>query len=142
MDQGAILGPLWAMMGLTLVVWVYMFVRRIPFIQSSGLTPEDLAVPGRLAEASPPDVSNPSDNLKNLFELPVLFYAALLALYASGQVDSVHVWCAWLFFVFRCLHSIVHCTVNVVMLRFALYAAASVALWVMIARGLMAHFAG
>ena len=42
------------------------------------LTPEELAVPGRLAEASPAAISNPSDNLKNLFELPILFYLGVL----------------------------------------------------------------
>jgi hypothetical protein len=31
--------------------------------------------PAKLAELSPPAVANPSDNLKNLFELPVIFYA-------------------------------------------------------------------
>jgi hypothetical protein len=35
-----------------------------------------------LARLSPAAVANPSDNLKNLFELPVLFYAlASLALW-------------------------------------------------------------
>ena len=69
MHQTAIFGPFFTMMILTFVVWVYMYARRIPFIQSSGLTPGQLS-PARLAEISPPQVSNPSDNLKNLFELP------------------------------------------------------------------------
>ena len=142
MEQSTILGPLWTMMALTFVVWVFMYVRRIAFIRSSGLTPEELAIPGRLAEASPADVSNPSDNLKNLFELPVLFYAVVLALHVTGQVDPVHLASAWIFVVFRCLHSAVHCTVNVVMVRFCLYAAASLALWVMIARAALAWLGG
>jgi hypothetical protein len=142
MDQTAILGPLFAMIGLTFVVWVYMYVKRIHFIQTSGLTPEELAVPGRLAEASPPDVSNPSDNLKNLFELPVLFYAVVLALYATRQVDPVYLWSAWSFVGFRTLHSAMHCTANVVMVRFYLYAAASLALWLMAARAAWAWLAG
>ncbi len=142
MAQEAILGPMWATMALTIVVWIVMFARRIPFIQSSGLTPEELAIPGRLAEATPAHVSNPSDNLKNLFEMPVLFYATVLALYASGQVDTVHVGCAWIFFAFRALHSAMHCTVNVVIVRFYLYAASCLALFVMIGRGLVAWLAG
>ena len=65
-----------------------MYVRRIRFIQSRELTPAELTIPGRLAELSPPAVSNPSDNLKNLFEIPVIFYALALLLFATQQVDS------------------------------------------------------
>jgi len=67
MDQAMIFGPFFAMMFLTLVVWVYMYVRRISFITVKKLSPKDLAVLGELARISPPAVSNPSDNLKNLF---------------------------------------------------------------------------
>jgi hypothetical protein len=70
MAQERIFGPFFAMMFLTLVVWIYMYVRRIGFISSNQVSPTDLAVPGALAQMSPP-----SDNLKNLFEMPVLFYA-------------------------------------------------------------------
>ena len=86
--QTEIFGPLLAMMGLTLAVWLFMFARRIPFIRSLGDV--DLSVPGELARLSPASVSNPSDNLKNLFELPVLFYAICLYLYAAGKVDGAN----------------------------------------------------
>jgi hypothetical protein len=36
-------------------------------------------------------VSNPSDNLKNLFEIPVLFYALALYLFITNQVDVAYV---------------------------------------------------
>jgi hypothetical protein len=78
MNQTAIFPPFFATMLLTLAVWLYMYVRRIAFITGNELTPGELAVPGRLAELSPPHVSNPSDDLKNLFEIPVLFYALVL----------------------------------------------------------------
>ena len=134
MDQDAIFGPVLAMVGLTFAVWVFLFAKRIPFINESGITPTDLAVPGRLAEISPPEVSNPSDNLKNLFEIPVLFYVLALVLHATEGVDGVAVTLGWVFFAFRALHSIVHCTFNGVMLRFTLYAIASTAVWILAAR--------
>jgi len=133
MEQSAIFGPFLAMMGLTLVVWILMFARRIRFLNSVDIEPDELT-PARLAEISPPAVASPSDNLKNLFELPVLFYALTVYLYLTAQVDGPHLVAAWTFFVFRVAHSAVHCTINVVMLRFALYAVASVALWIMVAR--------
>jgi hypothetical protein len=118
---------------LTMVVWLYMYARRIPFILRSKLTPEQLT-PSELARLSPPKVANPSDNLKNLFELPTIFYAVVLYLYAAQQVDGLYVGAAWVFFVLRVLHSAVHCTFNFVPLRFWLYAISAVALWLMVLR--------
>lgn len=133
MNQTAILAPFVGTMLLTLAVWIYMYARRIPFIVRSKLTPEQLT-PAELARLSPPRVANPSDNLKNLFELPTIFYAVALYLYATSQVDTSYVIAAWTFFVFRLLHSAVHCTFNFVPLRFWLYATSAVALWVMVLR--------
>jgi len=138
MHQTAIFGPFFATMLLTFAVWVYMYARRIPFIRSSGLTPGELAIPGRLAEISPAEISNPSDNLKNLFEIPVLFYALALYLYVTQQVDALYVAAAWIFVVFRVLHSAVHCTVNIVILRFWLYFASTAAVWFMLFRAALA----
>jgi len=141
MYQTEIFGPFFATILLTLVVWIYMYVRRIAFLTSRKVSARDLAVPGRLAEISPPAVSNPSDNLKNLFEVPVIFYALVLYLFATKQVDAIYVDAAWVFVIFRALHSAVHCTVNIVMLRFYLYAISSVALWFMAIHAALSYLA-
>ena len=141
MTQTAIFGPFFATILLTLVVWVYMYVRRIGFITSNRINSQDLAVPGALAQLSPPAVSNPSDNLKNLFEIPVIFYALALYLFVTNQVDAMYVDAAWIFVVFRVLHSAVHCTVNIVMLRFYLYLIATLAVWFIALRAVLAYLA-
>jgi len=128
-SQTAIFGPFFATILLTFVVWVYMYIRRIRFITGSSLTQAQLTTPGVFAQLSPPAVNNPSDNFKNLFEIPVLFYALALYLFATSQVDGAYLTAAWVFVAFRVLHSIVHCTVNIVMLRFYLYLLASLAVW-------------
>ena len=129
MPQTAIFGPFFATIGLTFVVWVWMYVKRIRFLTSNQVDPKDMAVPGALAAISPPDVSNPSDNLKNLFEIPVLFYALALYLFVTNQVDAAYVVAGWIFVTFRVLHSAVHCTINIVMLRFYLYLISTLAVW-------------
>jgi hypothetical protein len=139
MTQAAIFGPFFATMFLTLVVWVYMYIRRISFITAKKISPRDLAVPGALAQLSPPAVSNPSDNLKNLFEIPVIFYALALYLFATKQVDPVYVSAAWVFVAFRVLHSAVHCTFNLVMLRFYLYLFATLAVWFIAVRAALTY---
>ena len=142
MAQTAIFGPFFATMLLTLLVWVYMYIRRIRFITKNNIDPKDLAVPGALAQLSPAEVSNPSDNLKNLFEIPVLFYALALYLFVTGQVDVTYVSAAWIFVAFRALHSAVHCTLNLVMLRFYLYLIATLAVWFMLVRTVLTYFGG
>jgi hypothetical protein len=141
MAQTAIFGPFFATMLLTLLVWVYMYIRRIRFITKNDINPKDLALPGALAQLSPTAVSNPSDNPKNLFEVPVLFYALALYLFVTGQVDGVYLTAAWIFVAFRVLHSVVHCTLNFVMLRFYLYLIATLAVWFMMARAVLVYFA-
>ncbi len=142
MNQTAIFGPLFAMILLTFVVWAYMYIRRIRFITSSSLTQEQLITPGVLAGLSPAAVNNPSDNFKNLFEIPVLFYALALYLFVTNQVDGTYLTAAWLFVAFRVLHSLVHCTVNIVMLRFYLYLPAALAVWFIACRAGFAYISG
>lgn len=139
MRDNAIFGPFFAMMLLTLVVWACMYAKRLSFIRSSNLTPQEVT-PGELARRSPPVVSNPSDNLRNLFEVPVLFYALALYLFVSGEVDTTYVAAAWLFVLFRVLHSAVHCTINIVVLRFVIYVASCGSLFFMLARAAANHF--
>ncbi|MFZ0658949.1 MAG: MAPEG family protein [Candidatus Binataceae bacterium] len=141
MEQTAIFGPMFAMILLTLVVWVYMYVRRISFITSGNFTRQDLT-PAGLAQLSPPAVANPSDNLKNLFEIPVLFYVLVLYLFAVKRVDALYVDAAWIFVAFRVLHSAVHCTFNLIMLRFYLYLIATVAVWFIAFRAGITYFGG
>ena len=117
-----------------------MYIRRIGFVAKNNISPKDLAVPGALAQLSPAAVSNPSDNLKNLFEIPVLFYALVLYLFVTHQVDAAYVSAAWIFVAFRALHSAVHCTINVVMLRFYLYLFSTLAVWFIAVRAALLYF--
>lgn len=140
MNQAAIFNPFFATIFLTLIVWIYMYIRRIDFINSNKISSKDMAVPGALARLSPPSVSNPSDNLKNLFEIPIIFYTLILYLFVTNQVDTLYLNTAWIFVVFRGLHSVVHCTFNLVMLRFYLYLFSTLAVWVMAIRAALIHF--
>jgi hypothetical protein len=139
MPQTAIFGPFFATIFLTLMVWMYMYIRRIRFITRNRISSKDLAAPGALAQLSPAEVSNPSDNLKNLFEVPVLFYALVLYLFVTTQVDALYVTAAWIFVAFRALHSAVHCTINLVMLRFYLYLFSTLALWFIAVRAAIVY---
>ncbi|MCF6369727.1 MAPEG family protein [Rhizobium halophilum] len=52
------------------------------------------------------------NNLKNQFELPVLFHAVCLALYITTADNAVTAMLAWAFVLSRYVHSYVHITSN------------------------------
>lgn len=140
MEQQLIFGPMFVLLLVTIVVWAYMYAKRIPFIESLDLQPGEELTPAELASRSPPAVYNPSDNLKNLFEVPILFYAVTLYLFVTGNVDQIYVYAAWGFVVLRAIHSAIHCTINKVMLRFAVYTLSCLCVFFMIVRAAIAWF--
>jgi hypothetical protein len=141
MNADAIFLPMLATMTLTAVVWFYMYSKRIPAMRRARVSVQTYATPGKVSEILPDEVNYSADNLKNLFELPVLFYGLCLYLFLSGNVDAAYVIGAWLFFVLRTFHSVVHCTSNIVMVRFYSYAAGATVLWLMLGRALIGELA-
>jgi hypothetical protein len=120
MSFNPILLPLLVMVFLTLLVWIFLFALRIPEIKSRKIDPDDLkdrAEAHKLLTTS----AAASNNLKNLFEMPVLFYVAVMLAILLLIQDALLVWLAWGFVIMRVIHSAVHCTYNRVMHRFIAY---------------------
>ncbi|MDH3588342.1 MAG: MAPEG family protein [Gammaproteobacteria bacterium] len=140
MQQSAILTPFIGMMLLSFIVWTYMYALRLHFFHANRVDPQAFATRAKSMGAGPDRLQNPSNNLQNLFELPVLFYALCLYLFVTTQVDTGQVVCAYTFLGFRTVHSLIHCTVNLVLWRFLAYAAAAIALWIMLIRAVVAFF--
>ena len=134
MQDTQILQPFMAMMLLTLVVWIALYVRRIRYLVVNRVHPQKLATPEKVPEVIPEQVQYPAYNFRNLLELPVLFYALCLYLYTTGTADAIYVWSAWAYVVLRTAHSAIQCTVNIVMRRFQVYMASSLVLWFMVLR--------
>jgi hypothetical protein len=130
--------PMLGMMLLTLLVWLYLFVGRVGYARRHKLDIEQFKTPAAVQALMPGDESAPSNNLKNLFELPVIFYALCLYLTVTLQVDGFYASCAWAFLVLRALHSLIHCSYNRVAHRFAVYILSSIVLWVMVVRAFLA----
>lgn len=134
MSNSGILLPFFGVMLLTLVVWIYMYIRRTSYLVGNRIDLRKVDTPEKAASIIPGSVSLASHNLKNLFELPVIFYAVCLYLFVSGTVDGFYVLAAWWFFAFRVIHSLIHCTYNKVVHRFYAYMLAALALWAMVIR--------
>ena len=137
MNESTILSPFFGVMLLTLVVWIYMYVRRTSYLLREKIDLRTVDTLEKAATVVPERVSLASHNLKNLFELPVIFYAICLYLFLSDSVDNIHLLAAWWFFAFRVVHSLIHCTYNRVEHRFAAYMLAAIALWAMVIRAVL-----
>ena len=140
MTGGEILVPMLGMMVLTAIVWFVLYARRIPAMRRAQRPVQEYTTPEKGALQLPEEVNYPSNNLKNLFELPVLFYAICLYLYVTGSADTAYVIAAWAFVALRAVHSLIQCTTNVVMHRFVTYMAGAVALWFIVLRAALQAF--
>lgn len=135
----AIFLPALAMVALTFIVLGVMFKRRVAQMKRDRIHPQKVAT-SQQAAALYTDVA-PADNLRNLFEMPVLFYLALVVAAMTAQVTTPVLTLAWTFVVARALHSCIHCTYNKVMHRFRAYALSVfvlLALWCVLGYGLIA----
>jgi len=117
------------MVVLTLVVWLRMYTTRIAQMKRERIHPQSVATSAQAA-ARLTD-SNAADNFRNLFELPVLFYLALVVAAVCGLATIATLALAWLFVLLRVVHSVIQCSYNKVMHRFQAYLAGGVVLWVL-----------
>ena len=129
MDTRLIWWPAVAMVALTVVVWFRMYFSRVAQMKRERIHPQAVATSAQAA-AKLTD-SKCADNFRNLFELPVLFYLALVVAASTAQVSTATLALAWLFVLLRVAHSAIHCTYNKVMHRFYAYFFGGMTLWVL-----------
>ena len=120
-------------MAWTMVVFFTMFITRMRYFKRANFDVSKLTRTSVGFNDVPEEISWPADNFKNLFELPVLFYAMCAYLSIIGS-DTVYVNLAWGYVFFRVIHSIVQCSYNKVIHRFYTFFASSVLLVVMLLR--------
>ena len=125
-----ILQPAVALMAWTMVMWLWMYVTRIPAMNAAKLDPDSLAKdPTRtLDDLLPASVQWKAHNYNHLHEAPTVFYAVALALAVLGQGDGLNAKIAWAYVGLRIVHSIWQSTVNKVALRFLLFSLSSLCL--------------
>lgn len=134
------LTPVLALIVWTLIVWIWMYATRIPAMQKAKINPDDAIHPGSLG-ALPSEVRAVADNYNHLHEQPTIFYALAIYSYLVGVADEMNIWLAWGYVAARVAHSLVQIVVRKVMLRFSIFAVASILLMVIAARNVIALLA-
>ena len=122
--------PMIAMVVLTFAVWVYMYITRLSEISRKRIHPQELDTHVKGLKKLT-DSAGPASNLRNLFELPILFYLAIVVTLVLLIQDSWLIALSWVYVMLRTVHSFIHCTYNNVMHRFTVYAASCVVLFLM-----------
>jgi hypothetical protein len=119
--------PVFAMVLLSALVWLRLYQTRIGEMKRKRIHPQRVATSAEMAQLV--EDTRAADNFRNLFELPVLFYAAMLLVTVSRTESPVLLGLAWAFVALRYLHSYIHCTYNRVKDRFSVYLLSAIALW-------------
>ena len=108
----SILWPMLAYIGWVFLLYVWLTIVRTLAVRS-----------GRVGYAAfahgeePPEIDRITRNLSNQFELPVIFYAVVVLLIATGRVTAIDVAAAWVFVAGRVIHTLVQTLTDNVPLR-------------------------
>ena len=137
--QASMIAPVMALVGWSLLVWLWMYVQRIPAMHKAGIKPQDARFPGSLS-GLPDTARQAADNYNHLMEQPTIFYAAALAIQVAGHADGMAVHFAWVYVGVRVLHSLTQLSVNLVAVRFLLFVISTGVLAAMVVRELMRLF--
>jgi len=108
-----ILIPVFGHLALVFFLFVMVSIKRMKAVGEGKLNTDDLAHKGNEPEASRRWVNN----LNNQFEVPLLFYALIALLYATGSTNWIYVTLAFAFLFGRLIHTLVQVSGDNVGLR-------------------------
>ena len=132
-----ILTPILVLVCWTLVIWIWMYARRMPAMTAAKVDPQDAQHPGALAKLLPSQVQRVADNYNHLHEQPTVFYALVIYTHLAGAVDPTSIALAWSYVGLRIVHSLIQNTVNIVVARFAVFALSAFVLMALAVRNLL-----
>lgn len=127
--EHAILLPPTVLAFLSGFVFLRVATDRITEMRARRIHPQQVAT-SKLASERYEDIQS-ADNLRNLFEMPVLFYTLCGFLVITKLTTPLLLACAWGYVVLRICHSWIHLTSNKVIRRFQVFVASAMVLLVM-----------
>lgn len=130
----AILQPVVILLAWTMVMWLWMYITRIPAMQRAEIDVANLkGGTGKDLDAIlPADIQWKAHNYNHLLAEPTVFYAVCIVLAIIGHGDGANLIVAWAYVALRIAHSLVQAMVNRVAIRFLLFALSSLCLIVLI----------
>jgi hypothetical protein len=129
-----LLAPLITLVLWSFVMWAWLYATRIPAVIKNKIVFDPQRPAEEFHAQLPAEVRWKADNYNNLMEQPTLFYAVVLTLAFVGADGELNTALAWLYVGLRIIHSLVQAAINVILLRFSIFMAASLVLLVITIR--------
>ena len=126
--MSAIMIPLFVQITLVFVLLAMTGSRRIAAVQKGLVKEKDIAL---ATDAYPDRIRQISNCMDNQFQMPVLFYALIAILLATGTQGLVYLVLAWIFVLSRLIHAYIFVTTNILPHRFGAFIVGVLALFVM-----------
>lgn len=137
-----ILGPIIALVLWTGAMMAWLFATRIPAIMKGRLVYDPQRPVSEFMDKIPARTRWKADNYNHLHEQPTIFYATAIVLALLGAGGGINATLAWIYVGLRVAHSLVQALTNQVGLRFMLFLAASLVLFVLAIRAALILVAG
>jgi hypothetical protein len=137
----SVLTPVLALILWTFVVWVWMYVTRIPAMARAGIDAGKIQRAEDLAPL-PVEVHRVADNYNHLHEQPTVFYALAVYTHLAGPVDALSIGLAWAYVGLRVAHSLVQVFWNYVPVRFVVFALSTLVLMALAGQNVLHLMAG
>jgi hypothetical protein len=144
--NSAILQPVVALAAWTMIIWIWMYVTRLPAMGRAGIDAKNMVgssgggLRNDLIAKGEERASWVADNYNHLHEAPTVFYSVSLVLAMIGQGDNLNATIAWVYVGLRVAHSLLQIFSNRVIVRFALFALSTVALMMLVTHAAMSVF--
>ncbi|BFM18326.1 MAPEG family protein [Maricurvus nonylphenolicus] len=136
--DAAIITPVIVLVAWSMVMWLWMYLTRIPAIQSAKMTLDPNMPRGEQMATLPAKVRWKADNYNHLMEQPTVFYALAISMAVIGEGTGINVYLAWGYVIIRIVHSLVQSLINNIGLRFLLFALSNVPLFWLTINALLA----
>jgi hypothetical protein len=133
MNDFRLVYPMFAMVLLTGIVLVILFRSRVRAVRENKVSIKYFRI--YQGEIEPEETAKPARHFANLFEAPVLFYAACVTAMVTQDTGVAALALAWTYVAARLLHTYIHLGGNRVRHRLRAYFAGwlvLVALWIQI----------
>jgi hypothetical protein len=124
-----LLGPIFAMVLLTALVWSAMVIVRNLFVMRGLSDPSYF-----LAYSAAPPLEwteRPARTFNNLMQVPALFYVVCTLMLVTRSFDRSQLVCAWCYVALRAVHACVYIGWNYLPYRFAAWVASCITLGVL-----------
>ena len=123
-----LLSPAIALVAWSMVMWVWLYVTRIPAIIAANMTLDPNQPNGQQMALLPAKVRWKADNYNHLMEQPTIFYALVISLALLADTTLFTLMMAWAYVILRVIHSLYQALFNRIEIRFGLFMLSNVPL--------------